>query len=97
MNLPKPRCRAQAQRNCRFAQGTRNVLQSSRGVADNRQETVEEKCCDCGAHADSEKRQRNKQREQCQRRNGLHNAGKTKNNMAGRAAATRPNAKRNSN
>src|SRR6266446_9868174 len=97
MNLPKPRGRRESESDRRLAQGTRNVLQASRGVADNRQETIEEKCCDCGAHADSEKRQRNKQREQCQRRNGLHNAGKTKNNMADRAAATRPNAKRNSN
>ena len=97
MNLPKPRCRTESERDRRFAQRARDVLQTGRSVSNNREQAVEKKRRDRSANADSEKRQRHEQRQQRERRNGLHNSGKTENDVSNCTAAARPNPKRDSN
>ena len=73
--------------------GWRDVLQTGGGVAHDRQQAVEEKAAMAVRDADSEKRQRDEQREEGERRNGLHRAGQAKNDMADRAAPAGDNSK----
>src|SRR6266511_523087 len=94
-NLPKARDWAESQCNRGFAQCSWNVLQTGRGVAHDRQQTVQKKRGDGGRNANSKKGKGYKQGEQRERRNCLYNARETKNNMANSTAATRDNAKRN--
>src|SRR3989441_9413580 len=97
INFPEPDHWAEPQCNGRFSQRSWNVLQPARSVAHNREQTVKEKRRDCSADADSEKGKGNKQGQQGERRNGLDDAGETQNPVTNRTAATRNDAKRNSN
>ena len=96
INLPEPRGRTESERNGRFAQRSWNILQPARSVAHDRQQSVKKERGNCRANADTEEGHGNKQREQCQRRDCLHNAGETEDRVPNRTAATSNDAQRNS-
>src|SRR2546423_992567 len=96
IDFPKPGGRLEAERSRGLAQRLRDVLESGRRVADNRQQSVKKKRGNRRSWADSEKRDWNQQRQKRQRRNRLDGAGETKNGLADQAAPAGRDAERNS-
>src|SRR5205807_78606 len=78
----------------RLAQRLWDILQSSGGVAHNRQQTVKKEGDDSGARANSKKRQRHQKRQQSERGNCLNYSGDAENNVPDGATAAGDNSQR---